>query len=965
MRPKKLIINAFGPYAGKEELDFSLLKENNIFVICGPTGAGKTTIFDAISFALFGEASGKSRSIDSLKSDHAAKNEVSYVTLEFLVRDKEYKITRYPTQKVEKVKKDGTVQVVEKKHTVELYLPEEKVITKTTEAKEEIEKILGLNAEQFKQIVMLPQGEFRKLLEAESKDKESIFRNIFGTEKFLKFQDKLKEKQLVLKRKIEADKQKREAYITKIDFADNEALKNLIKVENKDILEIIKLLHQLLDEDKIKEESLKKIIDSSNKEIFKIKEDEVKAKEINEKFNLKDKVSNELNLMEENKKEIEDKEVILEQGRKALNLLHLEKSILEAKKEIEASKVDINNTEKEVSSLLEKLKECTVNYERCKEEDNNKNTLIEERSKLKEKKEKYNVYKEKEKLVTNLVVEVEKHNNLKNSTKAQFDKVSDEIDNLRNKIIEISKKEVERVQLIKSIDDKKRSKEYLLEVYKAIKKYFELKEKHTVMYDKYISVEKTYISAKNQYEQSEILFRKGMAGILALNLNEGEPCPVCGSVNHPNKASIKGEVPSEEKLEQLKKISEEEKSVHDDVLNKLTVINNEIKNQLDSIENDKLEKIKDINGIDINDIQYNEENLKWLTDIKEHENSDFDYYYNKLKKFSLIRAYLKNGIECVTKLFDPDETEIKDIQYKEENLKILNDNIIVIGKSLAKEIDALNEKIKEIDKVIEGKNNDENFLKTLMENQQLLDKKYNEELLKYQNIQTELEKEKALLLEIKEILPKDIESENQLDNEIKIIENKIVKVEKDLKDALDLLTNIQKSVAEKKEALLQNNRSLEKWTDIYNNKNNEFNLALSKNGFESYEKYSESKINEEEINILDKTIQSYYQKLRSKNDQLQILSGELEGKTIINVDEIHNKLKDKEKELNEYNIENKKLYSRISNNKDTLKYIEKITDKIKDDENHYNVIGELSELANGNNVERITFERYVLAAYFD
>ena len=94
--------------------------------------------------------------------------------------------------------------MVEKKHTVELYLPEEKVITKTTEAKEEIEKILGLNAEQFKQIVMLPQGEFRKLLEAESKDKESIFRNIFGTEKFLKFQDKLKEKQLVLKRKIEA-----------------------------------------------------------------------------------------------------------------------------------------------------------------------------------------------------------------------------------------------------------------------------------------------------------------------------------------------------------------------------------------------------------------------------------------------------------------------------------------------------------------------------------------------------------------------------------------------------------------------------------------------------------------------------------------------------------------------------------------------------------------------------------------
>ena len=184
MKPLKLTINAFGPYAGKEELDFNILKNDNIFLICGPTGAGKTTIFDAISFALFGEASGGSRTIDSLKSDHALKSETAFVTLEFMVRDKKYTITRYPTQKIEKTKKNGDIQVVEKKHSIEFVLPDERVITKTTEATKEIESILGLNANQFKQIVMLPQGEFRKLLEAESKDKESIFRNIFGTERF-------------------------------------------------------------------------------------------------------------------------------------------------------------------------------------------------------------------------------------------------------------------------------------------------------------------------------------------------------------------------------------------------------------------------------------------------------------------------------------------------------------------------------------------------------------------------------------------------------------------------------------------------------------------------------------------------------------------------------------------------------------------------------------------------------------
>ena len=169
MKPLKLTINAFGPYAGKEEIDFSLLKNNNLFLICGPTGAGKTTIFDAISFALFGEASGGSRTIDSLKSDHADKSETSYVTLEFMVKGKMYSITRYPTQKIEKTKKNGNIQVVEKKHSVEFLLPDDRVISKTTEATKEVEKILGLNSNQFKQIVMLPQGEFKKLLKVRIK----------------------------------------------------------------------------------------------------------------------------------------------------------------------------------------------------------------------------------------------------------------------------------------------------------------------------------------------------------------------------------------------------------------------------------------------------------------------------------------------------------------------------------------------------------------------------------------------------------------------------------------------------------------------------------------------------------------------------------------------------------------------------------------------------------------------------
>ena len=284
MRPIKLTLNAFGAYGGKVELDFNDLKEYNILVISGPTGAGKTTIFDAISFALFGEASGGSRSVESLKSHHAKGSDICYVEFLFKVKDKEYKITRYPTQKVEKVSRNGDVKLVDKKHSVEFYISEDKVITKTTEALTEMVNILGLNAEQFKLIVMLPQGEFKKLLEAESKDKEAIFRNIFGTERFLKFQDNLKSKQLTLKKKIEGDRVRRGAFVSKIDCYNNEELLTLIKSEDIDINEVIRLTTNIIDEDiSLEEVSLNKK-DEINKDIINLNNNKLKAEEINKKL---------------------------------------------------------------------------------------------------------------------------------------------------------------------------------------------------------------------------------------------------------------------------------------------------------------------------------------------------------------------------------------------------------------------------------------------------------------------------------------------------------------------------------------------------------------------------------------------------------------------------------------------------------------------------------------------------------
>lgn len=904
MKPLKLTINAFGPYAGKEEIDFSLLKNNNLFLICGPTGAGKTTIFDAISFALFGEASGGSRTIDSLKSDHADKSETSYVTLEFMVKGKMYSITRYPTQKIEKTKKNGNIQVVEKKHSVEFLLPDDRVISKTTEATKEVEKILGLNSNQFKQIVMLPQGEFKKLLEAESKDKEIIFRNIFGTEKFLKFQDKLKEKQLILKRKIEGDKQKREAYITKIDGNDNEELNLLIKEDNKDIWELIRLVKELIGADNEKEYLIKKDIEKVNEEIFKIKEHEIKAKEINNKLQLKEKVQEELNYLEEKKEAMNERQEVLEKGRVALSLIHLERSINEAKKEIEANKLEIVNKEKELQSNTKDLKESKEHYEECKELEKGKDRLIEEKSKLNAIIGRFKDYKQKEILINSLKQQLTSQEKVKDSIKLKLENVVNNIEFLRNRITENAKKELERVQYGNLLSEKQRQKAELMEVYRSIKKYIDLRDEYNLLLEKFNIQENIYNQAKKNYDDGDILFRKGMAGILAMNLESGVKCPVCGSENHPEKALVPENVPTEEQLEKFKEDYEAQKVLYDKLMQALTIKNSEIENQLNDTITEKVESVKEIITIKIE--------------------------VNELKNFEAI-----------------------------------NSNVVERGKAIAKEIEELVEKIKNIDVAIASKKEDEDSLVMFLKNQESLQNISEEENNKYQNLLTESAKEMALLQEIKENLPKDMESEDEILIKIKESENKITMLEVNSKKALDVYTRMQNIVAENKEALLQKNNLLVKWNSILSEKDFEFKLAIEKSCFIDSNDYNKSKISEEELKIIEKEIQEFYQRLKSKKDQYLMLQEELKDKEHIDIDLIIKSLNEKENELRELNYKEKKIFSRLTSNKDTLKLIIKISDKIKEDESEYNVIGELSELANGNNLERITFERYVLAAYFD
>lgn len=185
MKPLKLTMQAFGPYAGKEIIDFSLLGNRSFFLISGPTGSGKTSILDAMTFALYGSPSGDIRSSKTLRSDYASADLETAVTFAFASKNHIYEITRTPEQELKKKRGEGTRRVTAGASLVEVLPTERKILaTSSGEASKQIEEILGFKADQFRQLVVLPQGEFRKFLVADSKTRKEILETLFRTQDY-------------------------------------------------------------------------------------------------------------------------------------------------------------------------------------------------------------------------------------------------------------------------------------------------------------------------------------------------------------------------------------------------------------------------------------------------------------------------------------------------------------------------------------------------------------------------------------------------------------------------------------------------------------------------------------------------------------------------------------------------------------------------------------------------------------
>lgn len=508
MKALRLVLSAFGPYAGRVEIELEKLGSRGLFLICGDTGAGKTTIFDAITFALYGEASGNVREADMLRSKYAAPETPTEVEMEFLYRGKRYIVRRSPEYMRPKTRGEGfTKQAAD----ATLMFPEgenRQPVTKPKEVTKAITELIGLNREQFSQIAMIAQGDFLKLLLAKTEERSKIFREIFNTAPYQILQEKLKGESGRLKNLYDDKSKSILQYINGITYEEDttEGLSLQKMKEMKSIGSIndtMELLETIIAEDKKTLHAYDESLGVVEAALDKLSQQMGKA-EAEEKA----------------KKEMATATLKLAETEAKLPVL---KTAFEAeagrKKEQEALAVLIDSGLKKLESYQE-LELLTKQHSALE------HILLKQQADV----ETFTVKKEK--------------------LDGQIERAKQELETLKD--VEVLHAQETALQKESAVQ-----KEKVAELLQAFLKQERVEKEWQQAVAAYEAAVEEARKVRGNYEALEAAYLGAQAGILAKNLTEGEKCPVCGSIHHPEPAAMPIEVPTKEALDEAKVLREQ------------------------------------------------------------------------------------------------------------------------------------------------------------------------------------------------------------------------------------------------------------------------------------------------------------------------------------------------------------------------------------------------------------------------
>lgn len=545
MMPISLTLSAFGPYPDTITIDFESFQEDGLFLITGPTGSGKTMIFDAMIFALYGKTSGQIRQTDSLRCDHALNEIPTFVEFSFSLHQQNYTIKRNPKYYLEGKK-------TPKQPSALLTLPDGKMVEGIKEVNQKMISLLGVDDQQFKQICMIAQGEFTKLIMASSDEREKVLRELFHSETYQKLEEKLK---VHLK-----------TYQDKYDLLLNKRKDLMQELQVEDHQEYLSKQTKLIASQQKEYDDLKKDLDQKKQQLqlYRLQNQRlIQLKDLKQQF--QDLKKQENDYQELNK--------TVDTLKKAQETNYLYISYIKQQKKLQTLKLNQED-------FLKQLKKLEKDYQEKKVQAD----FLDYKQQTKEKLQ--NQIQETKQLINQIYQYQNDYQNLQ-TLKQQY-RMLDEEHKLflkkKEKFENGLQRDQERIQSEQQVQSKYelikqqyvRLNEQKVKVHQLSDYYdqiLKLNENKSDLQEEYTVVEKQVDHEKMQYNQMEKLYFRKQAGIFALQLKEDQPCPICGSLHHPHPAQIEKEGITKEKLDQqAKKVKQQEHRLQD-ILQKILLSN--------------------------------------------------------------------------------------------------------------------------------------------------------------------------------------------------------------------------------------------------------------------------------------------------------------------------------------------------------------------------------------------------------
>ena len=587
MRPIKLVLSAFGPYASKIELDLSKLGENGVYLITGDTGAGKTTIFDAITFALFGKPSGDIRDVKTLRSEYAKEEIETYVELDFVYHDEEYHIYRRPEYTYTHVQKNGEVKQRSKATDAYLILPNGERIVKPTEVTKQVEQLLGMKRDQFRQIAMIAQGSFLEILNADTKERGKLFEKVFMTSKYSVLMDRLNQMAKESYLALNDAKLRLQQIISDVrvpDILQEQYAQTLETFAMDDIQPVYDLLDEIIASSKESTEKLQKQKAQIQNQLQKSRKEEIeKTKQLQDLLSLE-------KLLKEKPAKEEKANLYAERVKNDGEKYHIQIDALKKEQvQIEHELPEYESLTKLSTKLAEIRKQISIISKDLETKTNFKKQLDEDIA-LKQKEAHTLTDSE---LSLNKVILKEEEIEKKISAFHHASMIQSNYQNAVNAL-------KEKTQLLQESTDRK-------------------------------------VILQKQYDDAQISYFANQAGLLALRLTKGEPCPVCGSLEHPRPASHSNKLVTEEEINQYKKkVDQAEKEYQitskacADASLKMNTLQNELELVLKSVTEETV-SFEDVQlFIDEHTVQLKKEEKEISTCIKQLQQQS--KHYQELQK---------------------------------------------------------------------------------------------------------------------------------------------------------------------------------------------------------------------------------------------------------------------------------------------------------------------------------------------